>query len=59
MINEAKWIRAKEISKLAQSIIDNQVLDKKLIADLDKEVSAMLRFLTSTNNDKRFFKRLA
>lgn len=53
---EAQWIRVREIAKIAESILQNDILDKKKIQELDVEVSAMLRHLSSS---KRFFKRLS
>ncbi len=53
---KAAWIRLAQISNLAQDIIDKNIIDYKKTKELDMEVSAMLRQLSS---NKKFFKRLS
>lgn len=53
---EAQWIRLNQISKMAADILTQDIINKKQLKQLDIEVSAMLRHLSST---KKFFKRLS
>lgn len=53
---EVQWIRLNHISKIAKSILDRDIIDKQQIKQLDIEISAMLKVVSS---HKRFFKRLS
>jgi len=52
---EAHLIRLQKIAQLAESVTTG-IIDKSKVKELDMEISAMLRHLSSS---KRFFKRLA
>ena len=44
-----------EIRKISQSILDDEVLDKELLSELDHKITQTIKYATT---NKRIFKRL-
>ncbi len=53
---EARWIRLREIAKIANAMLEDKVIDKSKVNSLDTEVTAMIRQISSY---RKFFKRIS
>lgn len=52
---EARWIRLREIAKIADAMLDEDIIDKSKVRSLDTEVTAMIKQISFS---RKFFKRI-